>query len=496
MVSPAASSPGRVSAHSSQPGRARLGRGGRGNSASRTDVIVVGAGPVGLMLAGELRLGGAEVVVLEPQRRPPRESMEVTLNSGTMEIFSSRGLLPSIGRLRGETQGHFGGIPLDLTLRGPFAGQWTVPQARVEAALERWAVTLGARVRCGCRVRRLTGRDDHVEVEAAGPRGGTLRLRARYVVGCDGAQSGVRQLAGFELAGQRGWRELLRADICGSVLPDQCLRRPPGGLAIASSQRAGVTRVTVHVFGDASRGTAGAVPGDGSRLVKNYRQGRILVAGDAAHVQTPVGGQALNLGLQDAVNLGWKLAAQVAGWAPQGLLDTYHAERHPVAQQTQASIAAQALLLPGDPEAEPLRAVFARLVRMEQIRAQLAGVITGLGVRYEVGPGSYPLLGARIPPVAVDATGPVTTTSLLCAARGVLLDPSGCTRRQERVLREARRWADRVDLVPASILRGGRQLPSTDAVLLRPDGHIVWAGPGPAGLTEALHRWFGAPALL
>jgi oxygenase len=486
---------------------------------TRTQVIVVGAGPVGLMLAGELRLGGASVVVLEQRHQPAADPRASVLHARTMEIFDCRGLLARLGAPPGDAMGHFGGIPLNLTVPGPYPGRWHVPQSHTEAVLREWAASLGASIRPGHRVNQLIQRDTHVEVEATGP-GGTVRLQGLYVVGCDGERSAVRQLAGFELAGEEPRRELLTACVRGIRIRARSFEQLPGGVASACRASDGVTKVLVHacdsaagprssglrfrdvaaawkqVTGeDISRGTPLWVSrsGDASRLVTCYRRGRVLLAGDAAHVQMPLGGQALNLGVQDAANLGWKLAAHVVGNSSGGLLDSYHTERHPVAERALASLQAQARLLFGGPEAEPVRAVIARFIELEPVRADLAGAISGLDIRYDVGPGRYPLLGMRVPLASIDATGPVTTTSLLRAARGVLLDLSGNAGHQEQVFRAARRWAGRVDLVPGR-LHQGSELAGAGALLLRPDGYIAWAGRGPSGLRDALDRWFGCPA--
>jgi oxygenase len=491
--------------------------------AAGTDVLVVGAGPVGLMLAAELRLGGASVVVAEQLAEPTTESRASTLHSRTMEIFDSRGLLDVLGEPPSDPFGHFGGIPLDLTLPGPYPGQWKVPQTRTEALLRQWAVSLGAEVRRGIRVEGLTTRDDHVEATAAGP-DGPVRLDARYLVGCDGEQSTVRRLAGFAFPPAHPRHELLRADVSGIDIPNRRFQRLAGGLAIASRRPDGVTRVMVHAHG-ARPGASAAEPAfadvaaawkrvtgedisDGTPLWVNafsdasaqagrYRDGRVLVAGDAAHVQMPVGGQALNLGLQDAVNLGWKLALEVRGLADRELLDSYHAERHAVGRQVLANIRAQALLLLGDAEVDAVREIVAELMRIGRVREHLAAMISGAGVRYDVGPGTHPLLGSPVPHLPVRTeVGSTTTVALLRQGRGVLLVPSGAAGLpREQLAATARQWADRVDLVTGA-LPGGTALAAGGAVLIRPDGYIAWGGGDEAGLTVALGRWFGRPAAL
>lgn len=388
-----------------------------------TQVLVVGAGPVGLMLAGELRLSGARVVVVERLPRPTGESRASTLHARTMEIFADRGLLRRFGTLPTDVMGHFGGIPLDLTLPGPYPGQWKVPQTTTERILAEWAVSLGADLRRAHEMQGLTARVGHVEAEVAGS-AERLRIRADYLVGCDGENSTVRRLAGLEFPGEAAGRELLRADVAGIDIPNRRFERLPRGLAIASRRADGVTRVMVHEFGRAPQRRAappafaevrrawqrvtGEDIGSGTPLwvsafddacnqVTSYRQGRVLLAGDAAHRQMPVGGQALNLGLQDAANLGRKLAAVVCGQAPASLLDTYHAERHAVGQRVLANIRAQAVLLLGGPEVDSARAVVAELIGYEPVRRHLARMISGTDARDDA-PGaghSQPAEGAQ-----------------------------------------------------------------------------------------------------
>lgn len=484
-----------------------------------TQVIVVGAGPVGLMLAGELRLGGAEVIVLEQRDAPTTESRASTLHARTMELFDQRGLLDHLGTPPHIPMGHFGGIPLDLRLDSPFAGQWKVPQTRTEELLGVWARGIGAELRRGHQVRSLRQHHDRVEVEADGPRG-RVRLFARYVVGCDGENSTVRELAGFPFPGTVAERELIRGDADGIDIPDRRFQRLEKGLAIAARGADGVTRVMVHQFGrpaepritepeydelaDVWRTVTGeditaGVPlwvnsfGDASRQVSCYRDGLVLLAGDAAHRQMPIGGQALNLGLQDAVNLGWKLAAVVLGRAHEALLDSYDEERHAVGREVLSGIRAQARLLLGGPEVEPLRSVLGELIAYEDVRRHLAGTISGLGIRYGSDQG-HALLGTRLPPTELTVDTTITSTSvLLRRARGLLLHPA--LGRGGGVFATASPWVDRVDAVVAASAAG--PLAEGTTVLVRPDGHVAWAGadeegPDEEGLLAALDRWFGS----
>jgi bifunctional oxygenase/reductase len=234
--------------------------------------------------------------------------------------------------------------------------------------------------------------------------------------------------------------------------------------------------------------------GDASRQAVRYRQGRMLLAGDAAHQQMPVGGQALNLGLQDAVNLGWKLAAHLGGRQPQTFLDTYHDERHAVGRRTLTNIRAQALLLLGGGEVESVRKLFGELIARDAGRVHLAGMISGLDVRHDVGPGGDHLLGARLPHVELArGQGVVTTTALLRGGRGVLLDLSQDGAAAWRLRTVAGPWAPVIDTVSAALVSQECPLAGVEAVLVRPDGHIVWSGRGGEdGLRAALRRWFGA----
>ena len=455
-------------------------------------VIVVGAGPAGLLLAGELRLGGAGVVVLERLPEPTTESRASTLHARTMEILDSRGLVPALGDPPREPRGHFGGLPMDLTVDSAYPGQWKVPQTRLEQVLGEWATALGAEVRRGHELHDLAVHEDYVTAYVRGPQGSET-VRARYVVACDGERSTVRKLTGVDFPGKDAGREMLRADVAGVTVPGRRFERLAGGMAVAARRPDGVTRVMVHEFGTApaprtaepgfeevvaawkrvtGEDLSGGTPlwinafGDASRQVAHYRQGRILYAGDAAHIQLPVGGQALNLALQDVVNLGWKLALRVRDRAPDSLLDTYHAERHEAGRRVLANIRAQTQLLLGGPEVDPLRMLTAGLLALPAARAHLAATISAVDVRYDVGD---PDLGARL-------SLPAITAELLRDGQGLLLTerPTDAD--------VAAPWIDRVRLAPGP------------ALLVRPDGHVVWSRKGGGDLSAALHRWFGPPA--
>jgi oxygenase len=468
-----------------------------------TDVIVVGAGPVGLMLAGELRLGGARVVVLERLAVPTTESRASTLHARTMEIFDQRGLLGALGTPPNQSTGHFGGIPIDFGgLPTRYPGQWKVLQAEVESLLARWATGLGADLRREHDVHALETSDDRVRVRA-----GPVELTGRFLVGCDGENSTVRGLAGIDFPGVDTTHELLSADVVGIDVPDRRFKRLPRGLATSARRPDDVTRIMVATY-DRRTGHRAGPPafeeisalwqqvtgeniqhgkpiwryafGNASRLARHYRQGRVLLAGDAAHRQLPSGGQAINLGLQDAANLGWKLAAEVTGHAPEGLLDTYHDERHEIGRQVLRNIEAQGLLLLGGPEVDPIRAVLTELSRHPEVNDRLASMVSGIDVRY--GHERHPMVGVRIPHVELAGT---STTELLRAGHGVLLDLSGDTARHA-LLCDA--TVPRVDLVAVP---SGGPLDGLDTVLLRPDGYVAWVGDRESDPRPPISHWFG-----
>ncbi|MET9956837.1 SDR family oxidoreductase [Streptomyces sp. NPDC006339] len=378
-----------------------------GPSARRTDVVVVGAGPVGLFLAAELRAYGAGVVVVETLTEPTGESRASILHARTMEIFADRGFLPRLGELPPVGPGHFGGLRLDLAEADPdhpYAGQWECLQYHLETELQAYAVELGAEIRRGHTVTGLRETGDGVRVEVRGPGAGSYAIDAGYVVGCDGEHSTVRALGGFTFAGHDADKVMLRADVAGVTIDNRRLQRFDGGIATAYRRPDGTTRLMVHRFGEQPAGEVtfaqvvsawAAVTGEDighgeprwlnrfgtvSRQATEYRRGRLLLAGDAAHSQMPVGGQAVNLGLQDAANLGWKLARVVTGADRPELLDTYHAERHPVGARTLANIEAQARLLFGTEEVVALRDVFGELLGQGPVRRHLARMISGLDV--------------------------------------------------------------------------------------------------------------------
>jgi bifunctional hydroxylase/dehydrase len=482
-------------------------------------VIVVGAGPAGLTLAAELRLAGVEVVVLERLAAPTGQSRGLGFTGRTMEVFDQRGLLPRLGEIETSTVGHFGGLPLDFgVLEGGAFGGKGVPQHRTEAMLGEWAAELGADIRRGWELTGLADDGSGVEVEAVSP-DGPRRLSAAYLVGCDGGRSVVRKLAGFDFPGTAATMEMFIADVKDvDIEPRWSGETKPNGMVMAGPLGGGVTRIVVcerdrppsrrtgqPEFAEVAAGwqrltgqdISGATAiwasafGDATRQVTEYRRGRVLLAGDAAHIHLPAGGQGMNTSIQDATNLGWKLAAEVAGWAPPGLLDSYHAERHPVGQRLMMNTRAQGLLfLSGDP-VQPLRDVLAELMTYEDVSRHLVAMVSGQEIRYDTAAGVHPLLGARLPRrELVNADGRTSTTELLHPAKGVLLDLADSAALRD----EAEGWAGRIRIVTAKPDGpGAESLADTDALLIRPDGHVAWAAPGCGAVTAALTQWFGSP---
>jgi bifunctional hydroxylase/dehydrase len=485
------------------------------------DVVIVGAGPTGLMLAGELRLGGASVIVMERLAEPTGQSRGLGFTARAMEVFDQRGIVARFGGLETSPMGHFGGIQFDYAvLEGAHFGARGIPQSQTESVLDQWASDLGAEIRRGWEILELSEQDDSVVITASSPEGIQL-LRTAYLVGCDGGHSLVRKAAGFEFPGTPASRGMYLADVVGCELQPRFLgQRLIGGMVMAAPLGAGVDRIIVCEDGtpapertestsfaevaaaweritgeDISGGTADWVSSftDATRQATQYRRGRVLLAGDAAHIHLPAGGQGLSAGVQDAVNLGWKLAAVVRGSAPADLLDSYHSERHPVGARLLMNTRAQGMVFLGGPEADPLRELFAELIRYDDVKRHLAGVVSGLDIRYDVGAGSHPLLGRRLRRHALrTSAGDTSTTELLHSAQGVLLDLSDDAEMRDL----ASGWKDRVVTVTAGLetADAAGPLAGSAAVLLRPDGYVAWTAMDAGDLSTALHRWFGAPA--
>ncbi|MET8152531.1 FAD-dependent monooxygenase [Actinoplanes sp. NPDC049668] len=461
-----------------------------------TDVIIAGCGPAGAMLAAELRLHDVRVIVLERDTEPASFVRIVGLHIRTIELMAMRGLLERVlerGRRR-PAGAYFAAIdkPAPAELDSAHAYLLGIPHPVIVGLLEQHAVELGAEVRRGATVAGLDQDAEGVTVELAEGE----RLRARYLVGCDGARSTVRGLLGVGFPGEPARNETLMGEMCVDAPPEQARDRrfsltPAGpGFCRVVVPAEGVTDraepPTLEDFRRQLRAFAGTdfgvhSPrwmsrfGDATRLAERYRAGRVLLAGDAAHIHPPIGGQGLNLGVQDAVNLGWKLAAQVRGWAPEPLLDTYQAERRPVAEDVLDNTRAQTELLTDEPGPRALRRLFTELMEIDEVNRRLLEKITAIGIRYDFGPGPD-LLGRRLRDIEVKQGH---LYDLLHQGRGLLLD------RTERLT--AGGWSDRVDRLadPTAALE-------VPAVLLRPDGHVAWIGDDQRDLDDHLLRWFGS----
>jgi bifunctional hydroxylase/dehydrase len=486
------------------------------------EVVIVGAGPTGMMLAGELRLAGTDVIVIERLSQRSGESRGLGFTTRTVEVFDQRGLLSKFGDIEVSNLGHFGGIPLDFGVLedAPQAAK-TVPQSQTETVLEEWARELGAVIRRGDDAQAVRDLGDRVAVDCRGV-GGDYTLNAAYVVGCDGGRSMVRKEAGFAFPGTAATMEMYLADVRGldDLRPRMIGETVPGGMIMAGHLPGGITRLIVCERGTPPRRRTAppeyaevaeawkrltgddisqAEPvwisafGDATRQVTEYRRGRVFLAGDAAHIHLPAGGQGMNTGIQDAVNLGWKLGAVTAGRAPQSLLDTYHGERFPVGKRLLTNTQAQGLLFLSGSEMGPLREVFAELTRYPEVARHLAGMVSGLEIEYDMGGGTSPLLGKRMPRLDLEGHPSfASSTEALRTGRGVLFDLADSA----QLRRRAAGWAGLIDTVTAKPAASGQPgwPGETTAVLVRPDGHVAWAAPGTHyDLPMALRRWFGEP---
>lgn len=487
--------------------------GTRTTSAAEAEVVVVGAGPTGLMLAYELALAGVETLVLEKLPRRVEQVKGGAIQPRTAELLESRGLLePLLERAtpHAPTGGHFAALPVPLDCspwqtRHPFP--IAIAQGEIEGVLEERASAAGARVVRGAAVSGVESYDDGVVVAAGG-----LRVSARYLVACDGGHSTVRKLLGLPFPGSPGTRQAVLAGVrlssVSALVPQQIghmstlLRQANGYWAMLvplggdrynltfgrtdpadngdtntsdTVDRQEITDVLHAVYGEGT--TLGAVEnasrfGDATRQLERYRTGRVLFAGDAAHIQPPLGGQGLNLGIQDAFNLGWKLAATLQHRAPDGLLDSYQDERHPAGAQVLQHTSAQRVLAEPNPSKDvtALRDLFVDLLRLPDTNRHLAGLMSGLSLRYPL-PGDHSLVGRRVPDVdlvtesgrGADA-GPTRLSALFRSGHAVLLDLDGAAPADLRL-------PPRVDHVRATCADDL----GAAVLLIRPDGYVCWA---------------------
>lgn len=491
-------------------------------------VVIAGGGPTGLMLAGELALAKVDVAIVE--RRASQDlpgSRAGGLHSRTLEILDQRGIAD---RFLSEGQvaqvGQLAGVPLDIsdfpTRHNYGLGLW---QNHIERILAGWVGELGVMIYRGREVTGFAQDDTGVDVELSD---GQSR-RAEYLVGCDGGRSLIRKAAGIEFLGWDPTTSALIAEAEMAEEPELGIRQDDRGthalgrveyeirdgevvyadsgpvrVMVTEEHVGAATEPNLRDLSDALVVVYGTDYGihsptwisrfnDMTRQAAAYRDRRVLLAGDAAHVHSPDGGQGLQTGVQDAVNLGWKLAQVVNRTSPESLLDTYHAERHPVAARVLRNTMAQVALRRPDARTKALRDTITELLSMDEPRTRFAATMSGLDIHYDLGEG-HPLLGRRMPDLdLVTASGPLRVFTLLHDARPVLLnlgEPGGF---------DITPWADRVQLIDAKY-DGTWELPALGAVtaptgvLIRPDGYVAWVGDrNQLGLAEALTTWFGPP---
>jgi 3-(3-hydroxy-phenyl)propionate hydroxylase len=480
-------------------------------------VVIAGGGPTGLMLAGELALAKVDVAIVE--RRASQDlagSRARGLHARTIEVLDQRGIAD---RFLSEGQvfqvAGFSHIPLDISdLPSRHNYLLGLRQECFEEILAGWVGELGVPIYRGREVTGFARDDSGVDLEVSDRR----LLRAQYLVGCDGGRSLIRKAAGIEFPGWDPTISSLVAEVEMREEPELGIRYDENGTQaigrLEDGERFGVVVSEQYVrpsgeptLRDLSRALVSAWGTDYgvhsptwisrftdlTRQAATYREGRVLLAGDAAHVHYPVGGQGLQVGVQDAVNLGWKLAQVVHGTSPEPLLDTYHAERHPVAARVLQNTMAQTALTRSDARIDALRAAMSELLSMDEPRKRFGAMMSGLDIRYDLGEG-HPLLGRRMPDLELATSGgPLRVFTLLHDARPLLLnldEPGGL---------DITPWANRVLLIDAEYagkweLAVLGDVPAPTAVLIRPDGYVPWLGHGTdTGLREALTTWFGSP---
>jgi 3-(3-hydroxy-phenyl)propionate hydroxylase len=478
-------------------------------------VVIAGGGPTGLMLGAELTLAGADVVIIE--QRVSRERVQpgaLGLHARTIEVFDQRGIAE---RFLAEGKPMqvlgFAGVRFDISAfptRHPYG--LALIQKHSERILLDWAEELGVPILRGIEITGFAEDASGIDVATSDGRS----VRTQYLVGCDGGRSFVRKAAGIGFPGSNPTISHLLAEAELSGEPEWGLRSDPiGTYALSKTEDGkvgimvtecgiGVAEPTLDHLREALIAHYGSDYGvhsptfitrftDMTRQAETYRKGRVLLAGDAAHIHYPAGGFGMGLGIQDAVNLGWKLAKVVKGAAPESLLDTYHAERHPVAASMLRYTMATVALSRSDDRTKALSTIVSELVSMAEPRLVTAGRMSGLDIRYDLGEG-HPLLGRRMPDLDLTtANGPQRVFSLLHDARPILLNFG------EPDVFDITPWADRVQLIDAKY-GGAWELPVIGAVtaptamLIRPDGYVAWVGEfALQGLADALTTWFGAP---
>ncbi len=479
---------------------------------SEHEVVIVGGGPAGMMLAAELTLANVDVVIVERRKTQDLESPRSRgLHARTIEVLDQRGVADRFLAAGTPMQVQaFAGIPLDIS-DFPTRSNYclALAQSDFEQIMAAWLAELDVPVMRSCEVTDFTAHHDHVEVTLAD--GATLH--ADYLVGCDGSRSLVRKTAGIEFA---GWDP----SVCWITAEVEMVKQPEfgmrggGGIGPAENGRVGVTLAELDTDARSHEPTLAdlrsallRVDGtdygahspryiarftDMTRQAVTYRAGRVLIAGDAAHVHAPLGGQGLNLGIQDSVNLGWKLAQVVKGTSPETLLDSYEAERHPVAAKVMQNTMAQRALSATDARTVALRDIVANLLTLDEARKSIAGMISGLDIDYHPDGEHHPIVGRRAPDLKVTtADGATSVYEHLHDAKALLLDLDTTTHLDLSL------WNERVTHIVGTYL-GPWELPvvgtveAPSALLIRPDGHVAWAGTGTYdGLHEALTAWFG-----